>query len=166
MDPLQELLSREAIKETKARYFRFLDTKQWERLRGVFADDARVESSKVWEDPDTFIADLSALLATATTAHHGHMPEIVFTGPDAARVLWAMFDYVEWPQGGLPGAPDPYAIQGYGHYEEEYRRVDGEWKIAFLRLTRLRVDELPDLLPAAEVQRTHSREWLARGRDA
>jgi hypothetical protein len=31
-------------------------------------------------------------------------------------------------------------LQGYGHYHEEYVREDGEWKIARLELSRLRVD--------------------------
>jgi 3-phenylpropionate/cinnamic acid dioxygenase small subunit len=29
----------EQIKELKARYFRFFDTKQWDRWRGLFTDD-------------------------------------------------------------------------------------------------------------------------------
>ena len=36
---LRELLDREAIKETKARYYRFLDAHHWEGLRSVFTDD-------------------------------------------------------------------------------------------------------------------------------
>ena len=163
MDPTQELLAREAIKETKARYFRCMDTKQWQQMRAVFTDDARIESSKVWESADSFIADLSQALAGARTVHHGHMPEIAFAGPDTARVIWAMFDYVEW-EPGAPGVPEHQrAIHGYGHYEEEYRRIGDEWKIAFLRLTRLRIDELVDEPGVGEVQRTHSPDWLATG---
>ena len=33
-------------------------------------------------------------------------------------------------------------LQGYGHYREEYKREDGEWRIARIRLERLRVDSL------------------------
>ena len=41
-------------------------------------------------------------------------------------------------------------MQGYGHYREEYKREDGEWRIARTRLERLRVDSLGALpgLPA------------------
>ena len=50
-----------------------------------------------------------------------------------------MFDYVEFP-------PDPTGarsgLQGSGHYTEEYVREDGEWRIASLLLSRLRVDWL------------------------
>jgi hypothetical protein len=161
MDPIDELLSREAIKETKARYFRCMDSKRWEQMRTVFADDARIEASRIWDDPDSFITDLSAGMAHVRSVHHGHMPEIAFTGPDNARVVWAMFDYIEWEPGMNPGGPEgPVAFHGYGHYEEEYRRVDGDWKISFLRLTRLRLDEFHDLPAAGEIQRRHSPDWL------
>jgi len=159
-DDARRLLDREAIKETKARYFRFIDTKQWERWRTVFTDDARFESSKEWDDPDSFVRDVSAALADARTVHHGHMPEITFTGPGTARVVWAMFDLVEWPaiRGGERG------IVGYGHYEEEYRRVGEEWKISFLRLTRLREDPLlGEHQPTHAIQRVHSPAWLSPG---
>jgi hypothetical protein len=72
------------------------------------------------------------------TVHHGHMPEIEITGSDTARGMWAMFDYVEWPEqdGRRIG------LKGYGHYVEEYVREDGDWRIARSRLERLRVDPL------------------------
>jgi hypothetical protein len=35
-------------------------------------------------------------------------------------------------------------MQGFGHYHEQYRKGDdGQWRIAELRLTRLRVDSSP-----------------------
>jgi hypothetical protein len=159
-DEMRQLLDREAIKETKARYFRFIDTKQWERWRTVFTDDARFESSKVWDDPDSFVRDVSTSLAPTRTIHHGHMPEITFTGPDTARVIWAMFDIVEQPQ----VSDGQRGIIGYGHYEEEYRRVGDEWKISFLRLTRLRVDALTgEHPPTHPIERAHSPAWLSPG---
>ena len=36
MDRLERLEAIEAIRNVKARYFRLIDTKQWEELRGVF----------------------------------------------------------------------------------------------------------------------------------
>ncbi len=44
------------------------------------------------------------------------MPEITLTGPDSATGIWAMYDRVE-----MPGN----RFEGYGHYHDEYRRVDG-----------------------------------------
>ncbi|MBV8983791.1 MAG: nuclear transport factor 2 family protein, partial [Acidimicrobiia bacterium] len=36
------------------------------------------------------------------------------------------------------------SFRGYGHYNEEYVREDGGWRIRRLVLTRLRVDPLTD----------------------
>jgi hypothetical protein len=147
VDPARRALDIEEIKQLKARYFRFIDTKQWRRLRGLFTDDAAFEG--LWaggESPDEFVASLSRNLTEVTSVHHGHMPEIVITGPDTARGIWAMQDYLEWEPGtrGYLGVkiPGQRGVFGYGHYEEEYRREGGEWKISFLRLTRLRIDPI------------------------
>jgi hypothetical protein len=72
------------------------------------------------------------------------MPEIEITGDGTARGIWAMFDYVEWDeQDG-----ERVGLQGYGHYREEYKREDGEWRIARTRLERLRIDWLGGQLTA------------------
>lgn len=137
------LLDIEEIKRLKARYFRTLDRKQWDGFAGVFARDAVMEvpeAAVVERGRDAIVAAVSAALEGTQTVHHGHMPEIEVTGPDSARGTWAMADYVEWPR---PEAGGRVGLQGYGHYEEEYVREDGEWRIRRLRLVRLRVDALP-----------------------
>jgi uncharacterized protein (TIGR02246 family) len=139
---LQRLLDIEEIKRLKARYFRALDTKDWDEWAQVFAKDAVMEvpeADVLNRGRDTIVASVSRALTGATTAHHGHMPEIEITGPDTARGTWAMFDYVEW------AASKPEArvgLKGYGHYREEYVREDGAWRIAHMHLSRLRVDPL------------------------
>jgi hypothetical protein len=141
-DPdLQRLLDIEAIKQLKARYFRFLDTKQWDDWGMVFTEDVVMEvpeAAMVNNGRAEVVGNVGAALTGATTTHHGHMPEIDITGPDTARGTWAMFDYVEWPaaDGSRVG------LQGYGHYHEEYRRDGDAWRIAKTRLERLRVDPL------------------------
>jgi uncharacterized protein (TIGR02246 family) len=132
----------EAIKRVKARYFRCLDTRDWEGWGRVFAVDAVLEvpeADVVEHGRDAIVASVSAALTGATTVHHGHMPEIELTGPDTARGIWAMFDYVEWPPSD---SGERIGLRGYGHYHEEYVREDGEWRIARTRLVRLRVDPL------------------------
>ena len=39
--------------------------------------------------------------------------------------------------------PDGTELRGYGHYHEDYRKVDGEWRISRSKLTRLRMDITP-----------------------
>jgi len=126
----------EAIKRLKARYFRTMDTKDWAGMRAVFADDVVMDTTEagggVVEGADEFIAFLSETLAGATTVHHGHMPEIELTSPTSATGVWALQDLIVWPGGGR--------LEGYGHYHETYALVDGAWKIAASKLTRLHVD--------------------------
>ena len=119
-----------------------MDTKDWPGFKAVFASTARmiVPEGGVDLTGNKLIADtISGFLQSATTTHHGHMPEIEITGANTAKGIWAMFDYVQFASAdGQPGM----GLQGYGHYHEEYVREDGEWKIARLELTRLRTDSV------------------------
>lgn len=167
-ETLRHLLAIEQIKSLKARYCRYLDTKQWESLRELFWSDARFDgfgSAPPGADTATFIAGVSRRLGDAITIHHCHLPELRFHGEDRARGVWAMMDYVEWPAGHAPmEAPDSRGFQGYGHYEEEYRRQGGVWRIAVMRLTRLRIDALPSDHPTPRPGRLQaSPAWLDGG---
>jgi len=87
------------------------------------------------------------------------------TGSDSARVIWAMEDFVEFAEGdAVKETPGSRGFYGYGHYEEEYRRDQGEWKIGFLRLTRLRLDPVPADAPLPRMgQRQATPDWLDVG---
>src|SRR5579871_6553114 len=96
----------EQIKKLKARYFRLMDTKQWERYRALFTDDLCVFIEDAIEpDPnaepfkrsaDEFVRYVSqSALPSAVSAHHGHMPEIELTSATTAFGVWAMFDWVD-----------------------------------------------------------------------
>jgi SnoaL-like domain len=155
----------EAIKQLKARYFRLMDTKQWDRWREAFTDDCRYDgTSRPYSGPDEFCAGTSQRLADATTVHQGHMPEIVLTGPDTAEGIWAMFDRVEFPEARDTGHGVSRGFTGFGHYEEKYRRDDGVWRISFLRLTRLWFTQITgDASPPVRTDYISSRhrDWLA-----
>ena len=142
MDAVDRLLDIEEIKKLKARYFRFLDTKQWDRWGEVFTAGVHMEvleAAVVLDGREAVVENVSAALEGAVTAHHGYMPEIEMTDRDYARGTWAMTDYVEWPA-GEDGRR--VGLRGYGHYVEEYVREEGQWRIATTRLDRLRVDQL------------------------
>jgi ketosteroid isomerase-like protein len=140
------LAETEAIRVLKARYFRLLDTKDWAGWRQLFTDDVVTETDTAPPQPDgahrmpklpgadAFVQRVSTLLGDGVTVHHGYMPEIEVTGPGTARGIWAMADLVAFPN---------MTLRGYGHYHEEYRKEDGQWRIARLHLTRLRVDVVP-----------------------
>jgi len=140
---VSELSAIEEIKQLKARYFRAVDEKDWETLRGLFTDDARAwypGPARWFTGPDEIVAWASGFLGAGTiTVHHGFMPEITISAPDRAEAIWAMRDDLDIP--GHEGA-GRRRIVGAGHYREEYRRVRGKWRIHRLVLTRLRVDEV------------------------
>jgi len=143
---LVRLVVIEDLKQLKARYFRFMDTKDWTSLRGVFTDDATMDiDGFVTQGGDAIVAFMSGVLANVTTVHHGHMPEITVVEHDHATGIWPMYDYVQFPAES-PDAP-AQGLKGYGHYHDDYRKQHGTWRIARTHLVRLRVDPLPGGLP-------------------
>jgi hypothetical protein len=135
-DPaVRRLLDRTAIEELKARYFRCVDTKQWDELALCFTEDAELSAGgNDARGRAGIIALVRRFLDDARSVHQGHMPEITFDSDDTATGVWAMFDLVERP-GELLRA-------GFGHYHDTYVRDGDQWRIATLRLERLRVDHL------------------------
>ncbi len=128
----------EAIKQLKARYFRLMDTKDWHGLEKVFTEDVVIdvteEGAGIRHSAAEHIEKLVQLLANAISCHHGHMPEIELTSPTTAKGIWAMEDRVWWPDADQNRSD----LWGLGHYHETYEKVDGEWRIKTLKLTRLR----------------------------
>lgn len=133
---VDQIADRIAICELKARYCRFLDTKQWDAWTQLFTEDFVLDTSQAGGPPpitgrDAAMALVRGTIETASTAHQVHTPEIQLEG-DTAHGIWAMQDRVVWESG--------IAITGYGHYTERYVKRDGEWRIAASKLTRLHID--------------------------
>ena len=134
MDSIEELLAIESIRTLKARYFRTMDSKDWPGLASCFTSDLvadfREAPGMLAQGRDNYMRSLQEALGDSPTVHHGHTPEIEIIDKAHARGIWAMDDIVE-----LAGL----SLRGWGHYHEEYRREQGEWKIARIKLTRLRL---------------------------
>ena len=126
----------EAIKQLKARYFRTMDTKDWDAMRLVFSDDLVMDTTDsggtVVTGADNCMAFIKRALADVITVHHGHTPEIELSSATTAAGIWAMEDMLRWSDGR--------ELHGYGHYQESYEKIDGSWHIKTLKLTRLRLD--------------------------
>ena len=167
---VERLLALEEIKQLKARYCRFIDTKQWASLPPLFTTDVRFDgfaSAPTGSDAAAFIRGVSTRLGPAVSMHHCHTPEIIFDGVDKARGVWAMADYMEWPEPiSLPEAPLARGMYGFGHYEEEYRREEGVWRIAHLRLRRMRLIALPPDHPKqASPTSVAGMDWLPTNKE-
>lgn len=136
MSDAAALLEIEAIKQVKARYCRYLDTKEWDAWRSLFTDDFRSDTAqaggKVIVGADEFVAFTRRSLGDRATVHQVHAPEIELTSPTTARAVWALEDVVRL----APGVN----LRGYGHYRESYALVGGQWLITASTLTRLRED--------------------------
>jgi len=137
-----KLLAIEEIKKLKARYFRCVDTKDWEGFGEVFAADAVFDISEdvpgcILIGRERIAQSAAAPLVGCISVHHGHCPEIDITSSTTARGIWAMEDRLRWAENSTGPIK---ALHGYGHYIETYERVGDRWYIKTLKLTRLRID--------------------------
>jgi len=140
------------ISALKARYFRFMDTKQWADWEGVFAPGVLMDMvgeaaglkslgfslpddvSMTWRGREQLRSAVGGALEGVRTVHHGHMPELEILSETEARGIWAMEDLLVYsPEAG---APVP-GFRGYGHYHDTYVKLDGRWYIQSTRLERL-----------------------------
>lgn len=148
MDALEKLLAIEEIRTLKARYFRFTDTKDWDGLRTLFADDMVMDISddRPGTDPitggDKIMQMIREGLSGCVTVHHGHMPEIEILSGTEATGIWPMEDRLYWgDDSDTPGQ----RLNGCGHYHETYEKIAGRWAIKTTRIARLRLEFTPAL---------------------
>jgi hypothetical protein len=131
----------EELRKLKARYCRFLDTKDVESWRGVFTPDVVVTLdmavSTAGADPmtappiegvDNFVPTVLGGLEGVATMHHCHTPELTLTSDTTATGIWAMEDLLIFGDGR--------EMHGAGHYRETYEKTGGAWRIKTLHLTR------------------------------
>ena len=142
MNDIDRLIAIEEIKQLKARYFRGVDTKDWELYRSVFADDVDFDISDdmpdgVFHNAEQAVDTARLGLAGCQSVHHGHCPEIEITSETTATGTWAMEDMLFWSDDSdFPGQ----RLHGMGHYVESYEKIDGRWLIKTMKLRRLQVN--------------------------
>jgi hypothetical protein len=143
MDELEQSRSYREIVALKAKYFRFVDSQRWDELAQLFTDDARLFFPENQAEPGNVadsIAFFRHVLEGAVSVHHGHMPEIEFQSPTEASGIWAMEDRIYFSETAAARVTMA-TLHGFGHYHEEYRRVDAVWRIHRLKLTRIRSEK-------------------------
>lgn len=147
MDRLDAMQAIEEIRGLKARYCRFLDTKDWDGMSSLFIEDAVLDVQQDTGSPpfhgrDALMERIMSAVIHAASSHQVHTPEITLTSDNTAEGVWAMQDRVVWQPGKSP-IPGTASITGYGQYHERYVHVNGAWKFASVRLTRFHVDMHP-----------------------
>jgi|GWRWMinimDraft_5_1066013.scaffolds.fasta_scaffold09879_2 SnoaL-like domain len=125
---LRQLSDLEEIRQLKHRYFRCIDTGNETELATVFTDDVTIDlrgggyrlQVKGRENMVAFIA--STFNSDIIAQHHGHSPEIRFTGADTARGTWYLEDRFINP------ARNEDTI-GTALYHDQYVRTPDGWKV-------------------------------------
>jgi hypothetical protein len=148
MDALARLTAIEEIRQLKSRYFRTMDTRDWEGMAQTFCPDAIFDCSEGFKTTpldgeaegfdgpittgrDAIIAWIKDAFASQTSFHHGHGHEITIDSETDAKGVIAMEDYILGPD------RKQIRVHGAGHYHERYRFESGAWRIAETKLTRL-----------------------------
>lgn len=130
---LNELESREAIRELKSRYLRGCDLKQVDDIRETMLADVAIdyEGFPPFDNRDAFLAiyEKFACQPGVYDIHHATNSVIQFNGPDEATGLWSLnFRSV------ILGMR---LITQLGvEYEDRYVRQNGRWYIAASRSRR------------------------------
>jgi len=116
----------EAIKRLRHKYFRCLDGKLWDEMADCFTEDVTTSyfnGEFKFNGVDATIQFFKLGLTDALLAlHHGHHPEIEITSETTAKGMWGLYNYLidtENNRGQRIG----------GIYQDEYVKVNGEWKI-------------------------------------
>lgn len=123
------LIAKDQIKELKARYFRGLDTKDWELFASTMSEDVEGRYSDgqlSFDGKEALVGFMRENLSVGTviTMHHGHHPEIeISEDGESATGVWYLQDLVV----DLVGKTRLY---GAAIYRDEYRKQGDDWKIS------------------------------------
>lgn len=156
MTDVEEIHAIEAIKQSKARYLRGVDTSDGALVRSILAQDCILDYLGCCTDPATgqdFLPQMNVVMKGRSSwsdggfaqqgivsVHQGFNFDIEFVSDVEARSICAMSDQLYFPAGS------PIAkLTGYGFYHETYQKEGSIWMIKTLRIERLRVsvDRLP-----------------------
>lgn len=129
----------EHVRRAKARYARFLDTKNWDGFAGLFEPTVQVRMFDPagnmivsHDDRDSFVTAARTGLEGAQSIHQMHNDEIDQISETEISAIWSMEDMILF----RPGSVGPGRMHGYGHYHELWRKGPDGWRIARLELRR------------------------------
>lgn len=134
---IEEFAAIEAIKTMKARYCRYVDTRDWDNYANLFTEDGTIVMDRGLFDSAEPIEPFRMTgreairrstpggLSDGQTIHHVTMPEITLTSPTTATGIWALYDLFH---------SRDYHFEGCGYYHETYVLEAGEWRISSLHL--------------------------------
>ena len=110
-----------AICQLRSKYSRLIDNERWKEFAQLFTENTTVVYPRdTLENRQGVYKYVRDRVEYEYSMHTVQMPEIEITGTSATGKWYMLVFYI---------APDH--SQGYvmGSYEDEYRKVDDEWKI-------------------------------------
>ena len=124
----------EAIKELKSKYWRCVDSKQFEEQANCLTEDGIFElpdAKKRLQGRKAIVQFLMENLGESiVSVHRGHNHEIEITSDTTAKGKWRLNDVIY-------NIPANTAFSGWGFYEDEYVKEQSEWKIKNTRITHV-----------------------------
>jgi len=139
-DDKQDLESRltklediEAIRAVKHKYWRCIDREQWDEIADCFTEDATGDYMPTMRPQGNvaiaqFIKKWQTKRKMTSCVHQGHNPEIEITDDTTAKGMWELYNF-------MIEADTNRAWRVLGFYDDEFAKVDGEWRIKSLKLT-------------------------------
>lgn len=147
MAELRKLLEVEKIRKVKNMYSQLMDARDIDGLTEILTEDAICEYGPygTWNGKAEIHAGWKQVFEGSIPYGGFHATTnmwIEMTGPDTAISRSYLHD--------ISNEPDPRTdpVVWYGIYDEDYRKVDGQWKVCFCRLQflwpkRLVADDFP-----------------------
>jgi ketosteroid isomerase-like protein len=126
-DRQQSVADEQALKRLRARYSHAIDhgiqSSEWDEFLSLYTDDAVVDYPQATLEGGAEIEAFARELEEAYefTMHTAQMPDIVVDGDEAVGNWYLVVFYA------ASDGSEGYAL---GRYEDDYRRVDGDWKFS------------------------------------
>lgn len=134
----------EGLVRQKARYGRYLDTKQWHSFVQIALPDARFRFQDVdgsiifrngtgmdFDSLSSFVDYFRELFADAQTLHMFGPPDVQIERGEQVEVIWAMEDQLHF------GEDSPISeLRGGGYYYEIWVKTSDGWRLKDLTLRR------------------------------
>ncbi|QEI09217.1 nuclear transport factor 2 family protein [Pigmentiphaga aceris] len=139
-DKLKAVLDREEIRNLRSLYAHFLDGNLLDRLDDIFTVDAVADTGRgQWNGRQEIRDGLRAAFQEYDRDGQGRYPFmhavtnhwIEILGPDIAEGRCYLIDFE------TASKPDPNPLLLLGIYADEYKRVDGNWRISRSRLEHI-----------------------------
>ena len=127
---LRELLEKEKIRKLKHLYSHLMDSGQIDALADIFTEDAVCEFGPEygnWEGRETIRANYHGVFdgqIPFNVMHHITNHYVEITGPNTANGRSYLLDVAT----SVESKEQP--IVWFGLYDEDYRKVESEWKIS------------------------------------